>query len=133
MYKQLQGVIGANERVEAEEQVDIYPKFATMILDLVRDMRKDIDPNKEVENAKFKLKDGVDADVALEKLSDIMRELLFFETMGARNQKSSEIEAKLFGTLSTLDDFVSENLQDGEEHADRIRDELGAKFNALRG
>lgn len=111
---------------------EIYASFASEIQDIIRQIKYDIDPEKDPKDPKFILNDNADRVSALEKLSDMVRTLVFFETMNAKRKSPKEVESDLFKLLSELDSFVTKNIKNGEELADKLREELGAIFASLK-
>jgi len=123
------------ERVDAKgenKDSEIYAKFAGIIQERIREIKLSLDPDKEPKKSKYQLKDGINSDELLEKLSDMMRTLVFFETMNAKHRSPKDIEAELFGLLSDLDDLITQNCENGENLADALREELGDAYARLQ-
>lgn len=132
MLKQIKRI---TERLDAKgesNEGEIYAQFAGIIQEKIREIKLSIDPDKEPHDGLYQLKDGVEASVLLEKLSDMVRTLVFFETMNAKRRSSQAVESELFGLLSDLDVMINENFKDGEALADALREELGDAFSRLQ-
>ncbi|MDR2081389.1 MAG: hypothetical protein LBP54_05830 [Campylobacteraceae bacterium] len=131
MIKQINRV---TDKVDAEapvtEPVQLYADFASLIQEKIRAIRLDIDTPKD--GAKFILSGNASTSKALEKLSDMIRKLVFFETMINMKKSAENIEAELFKILNELDVFIVNYIQNGEALADEIREELAASYNRLK-
>ncbi|NLC27630.1 MAG: hypothetical protein GX780_02530 [Campylobacteraceae bacterium] len=111
---------------------ETYASFASEIQEIIRQIKSDIDPNRSSRSPKYILNDNADADAVLEDLSDMVRTLVFFETMNAKRKSPKEVESDLFKLLSELDAFVVKNIKNGELLADELREELGRIFASLK-
>ena len=123
------------ERLDAKgerEDGEIYAKFASIIQEKIREIKLSIDPDKEPHSSPYRLKEGIEAEPLLERLSDMVRTLVFFETMNAKRRSSEAVESELFGLLSDLDILINENFENGEELADALREELGDSYARLQ-
>lgn len=123
------------ERLDAKGETqdsEVYAKFAGIIQEKIREIKLCIDPEKSHENSKYQLKEDIEPSSTLEKLSDMTRTLVFFETMNAKRRSSQEIEGELFGLLSDLDNLITQNFQNGENLADALREELGDAYARLQ-
>ncbi len=109
---------------------DKYASFSAHVQEYIRDIKKEI--NKEdKDNVIFALKSDKDIEKAQERLSDFIRKLVFFETSMVRNRSKEQIENELAQLLFDLDDFVRENIENGELIADKMREDLQARFEEL--
>ena len=64
-----------------------YAKFSSIIQEHVREIKNALDSSKiKEEETPFKLQEGRNEAQALEKLSDFIRKLVFFETMMANKK-----------------------------------------------
>ncbi|MFV0481387.1 MAG: hypothetical protein ACK5LP_05330 [Campylobacteraceae bacterium] len=135
-YFMFQQINKVTKKIDAEQEFVDKPKlfaaFSAVIQEKIRSIRLDIDTADKNPNPRFKLKDGVNISNALEKLSDMIRELVFFETMNGRNQNIQDTESKLFGILSEIDKFLQKDIEDGEKIADEVRDELFGEYDRLQ-
>jgi hypothetical protein len=131
MIKQINRI---TNKLDADEENIIQPprlyaNFAGLIQDQIRSIRVDIESKND--DVKFVLLDEANAAEALEKLSDMIRKLVFFETMiGMKNGKNTE--AQLFEILNELDIFITNRIKNGEALADEIREELAASYKQLK-
>ncbi len=107
-----------------------YASFSTHIQEYIRDIKKDInqDSNSDV---LFVLKDTDKKEEASEKLSDFIRKLVFFETLMAKNKTKDQIEAELVQILTDLEAFVRQYIQNGDMLAEKIKEDLQARFQKL--
>ncbi len=107
-----------------------YASFSTHIQEYIRDIKKDIGSSDKSDSL-FVLQDDKELEKAEEKLSDFIRKLVFFETSMAKNRSKSDIESELAQTLIDLDKFVRENIKNGDKIADKIKEDLQARFQQL--
>ncbi len=109
---------------------ELYSKYASIIQEYIRKIRKEIEsPN---EDAKYILLDNTQTKQITNSLSDMLRKLVFFETLLAKQKSDSEIEEELFHLLSSLDKLLKEKFKNGETLADELRDKLYDDFNSLK-
>ena len=109
-----------------------YAQFSSIIQEHVRDIKHALDSTKiKDKESPFKLKEEKNEAQALEKLSDCIRKLVFFETMMAKQKSAKEIEAELFEVLSSLEAFLIEFCDDGENLAEELREQLLAAYEQL--
>ncbi|EAI8933100.1 hypothetical protein CRL64_01660 [Campylobacter coli] len=106
---------------------DIYPKFCDIIDERIREFKD------EVQNNSFTLKDQDKKDELLEKLGDLSRELTFIQTMNLSNKSDSVWQSELFDFLKELEKLLLEYLENGEEEAENLRENLMNEFEKLRG
>jgi hypothetical protein len=85
-----------------------------------------------IETQEFTLLEGKESGAVLERLSDMIRKLVFFETMTGKNSDAAGIESELFKILSELDTLIAASLKDGEKIADAIREELANSYENLK-
>ncbi|MDR0761497.1 MAG: hypothetical protein LBF13_00455 [Campylobacteraceae bacterium] len=131
MIKQINKV---TDKIDADlpviEPTRLYANFAALVQEKIRAIRLDIDTPKE--GAKFVLLEEVNTSEALEKLSDMIRKLVFFETMIGMKNGAQSTEAGLFEILNSLDNFIAASLVNGKELADEIREELAVSYDRLK-
>lgn len=108
-----------------------YSKFSSIIQEHVRTIKNSLDSSKKNNDTPFKLLEGKEEANALEKLSDFIRKLVFFETMMAKQKRAEEIEAELFEVLSGLEDFLKEYCVDGESVSEALREKLLEAYEKL--
>ncbi|EAC2152615.1 hypothetical protein CJY45_00930 [Campylobacter coli] len=106
---------------------DIYPKFCDIIDERIREFKDG------VQNNSFTLKDQDKKDELLEKLGDLSRELAFIQTMNLSNKSDSVWQSELFDFLKELEKLLLEYLENGEEEAENLRENLMNEFEKLRG
>jgi hypothetical protein len=132
MIKQINNV---TTKLDDEDEIitdlKLYSNFASAIQEKIRAVRLGIEAQSSAES-QFRLLGNVDNAVALEKLSDMIRKLVFFETMMGKKNDSASIEKELFEILNELDLFISNSLENGEKIADDIREELAASYSQLK-
>lgn len=58
------------------------------------------------------------------KIDDFIKELKFIQTMNANRKDSKIWENSLFTFLDKIDKFINTNTKNGEENADRLRNNL---------
>jgi hypothetical protein len=105
-----------------------YANFSVSVQNYIRIIKNDIDSTKEKDGAKFVLKESIDEKESIELLADFLRKLVFFETLLAKNKTSQEIESELFAILDSIDNFVREKCENGEELADELKEFLYNDF-----
>lgn len=120
MVRQIGKITRRLDRAQNVNAFARYSKFSAIIQEHVREIKQSIDQTKDVSVRKYKLLETVNAPQALEELSDMIRKLVFFETMMARQKSSEEIEAELFEILTHLEKFLQSNCQDGETLSDEF-------------
>jgi len=108
-----------------------YAKFSSIIQEHVREIKNTLDSSKVSQETPFKLLPGKSELEALEKLSDYIRKLVFFETMMAKQKSAKEIEAELFEVLNGLETFLSEFCEDGENLAEGLREKLLVEYEQI--
>jgi hypothetical protein len=141
MIKQINRV---TERIDDEATSDpkLYADFSAVIQQTIRQMRLDIEAGAQpaaptggidvIPVRRYVLAEFADKAIALEKLSDMIRKLVFFETMMGRNTDPKQIEQELFGVLQELDEFITQSLQEGAKIADEVREELFQSYEQLK-
>ncbi|NOX15099.1 MAG: hypothetical protein GXP61_03580 [Epsilonproteobacteria bacterium] len=117
--------------IDALNPYDRYASFSAHIQEYIRDIKKDI-TSTDTQNSLFVLNDGKNLEKTEEKLSDYIRNLVFFETSMAKNRTKEDIEAQIAQILINLDGFVKENIKDGEQIAEKMREDLQSRFKELR-
>lgn len=130
MIRQI-GKITGGMQTKQTGSFEKYAKFSSVIQEHVREIKQSIDTSKEKENPKFRLVEGRNENQALEKLSDFIRKLVFFETMMAKQKNPKEIEAELFEVLNGLEIFLKEFCQDGENLSEELREILLNAYEQL--
>ena len=108
-----------------------YAKFSSVIQEYVREIKNSLDSSKSVEERTYKLLADKNEVQALEKLSDFIRKLVFFETMMAKQKSAKEIEAELFEVLNGLEAFLIEFCADGENLAEILREKLLVAYEQI--
>jgi hypothetical protein len=117
--------------LEALNPHEKYASFSAHIQEYIRDIKREIS-KEDKSDVIFALKEGKDEEKAQERLSDFIRKLVFFETSMAKNRSKEQIESELAQLLFDLDDFVRENIENGELIAEKMREDLQARFEDLR-
>lgn len=116
----------------SKSSFELYAKFSTFIQEHVRVIKNSMDSSKTVEERKFKLLEGRNEAQALEKLSDFIRKLVFFETMMAKQKSDQEVEAELFEILNGLETFLMEFCEDGERLSEELRETFLNAYEKLQ-
>ncbi len=111
---------------EEEKVFEIYSTFAIKAEEYLREIKKNI------ENGTFELKEGKSENEIKEKILEAIRELLFFETVGAKKLSKKEAEERLFNILSKIDQELEESLKNGEEIADNLREKLQKDYEKIK-
>ena len=131
LIKQIGKLTNKLDTVSEENSYDRYAQFSAIIQENVREIKQSLDSSKTLTERPFKLLEGKNEAEALEKLSDFIRKLVFFESMMAKKKSSDEIEADLFELLSNLDNFLKEYCVDGEALSDVLREKLLEAYEDL--
>ncbi len=109
-----------------------YAKFSSIIQEHVREIKNALDSSKiKEEETPFKLQEGRNEAQALEKLSDFIGKLVFFETMMEKQKSAKEIESELFEVLTALEKFLGEFCVEGEALAEALRERLLEAYQQL--
>jgi len=130
MIRQIGKITGGIETKQTGS-FEKYANFSSIIQEYVREIKASVDTSKEREDRKFKLVEGRNENQALEKLSDFIRKLVFFETMMAKQKNQKEIEAELFEVLNGLEIFLKEFCEDGENLSEELREKLLEAYEQL--
>ena len=117
--------------VDALNPYDKYASFSAHIQEYIRDMKKEIE-KEDKSDVIFSLLDGIELKKAQEELSDFIRKLVFFETSMAKNRSKEQIENDLAQILFSLDSFVRKNIENGDLIADKMKEDLQARFEKLQ-
>ncbi len=107
---------------------EAYAAFSAKIQEYIRKIKKDIDDDLSSQNPQYFLKKESDQKVVVKELTNLIRELSFYETVLAKKKSSDEIESGLFEILSKLDSLIKENFQDGEKIADQLREDFHKEY-----
>lgn len=132
MVKQINKITQNIDSQSIENNPNVYANFSAFIQEKVRAIKADIDHTKNVPNPTFILLHEEDEDSSLEFLADSIRKLVFLETMNAKRKSPKEVENELFKLLSSIDDFLTSKIKNGQELADNLRDEFSEQFNKLQ-
>jgi len=108
-----------------------YASFSAHIQEYIRDIKKEI-VKEDKSDVVFALLEGKDVEKAEEQLSNFIRKLVFFETSMAKNRAKEQIENDLTQILFDIDGFVRENIKNGDLIADKMKEDLQARFEELR-
>ena len=108
-----------------------YASFSAHIQEYIRDIKKEI-AKEDKSDVIFALLEGKDVEKAEEQLSNFIRKLVFFETSMAKNRAKEQIENDLTQILFDLDSFVRENIKNGDLIADKMKEDLQARFEELK-
>lgn len=109
-----------------------YAVFAGVIQQKLREIKNDIDSSKEKENPTYKLNKLASEEKTLERISNLIRKLVFFETLNYKNKSKSKVENELFVILSEIDELVLNSLEDGENVSDELRNTLSSEFEKIQ-
>lgn len=109
-----------------------YAVFAGVIQQKLREIKNDIDSSKEKENPTYKLNKLASEEKTLERISNLIRKLVFFETLNYKNKSKSKVENELFMILSEIDELVLNSLEDGENVSDELRNTLSSEFEKIQ-
>jgi len=131
MIKQIGNITQRLDRAQDADAFERYAKFSAMIQEHVRAMKQSIDSSKHEDERAYMLIDESQEAYALEQLSDMIRKLVFFETMTARQKNSQEIEAELFEILNTLEQFLTTYCKEGEALSEKLRESLMVAYETL--
>lgn len=103
---------------------ETYAAYSSKIQEYIRTVKNDIDSDHDVENPIFILKESTKSKALTKQLADLIRKLVFFETLLAKKKSAEEVEESMFAILDEFDKLVREECVDGETLADQIRDKL---------
>lgn len=120
LYKQI-NKITQNITIEDENPNLAYSKFCDAIDEQIAILRQLAQDDKIVELNK--------KDEILESLSDFSKELVFIESLNSKD--STQWQSKLFALLNRVDDFVESHFIDGDQVANKIKENLKEEFNKL--
>lgn len=132
MVKQINSVTGKIDQQSITNEPSIYSNFAGYIQEKIRTIKTDIDSTKNRQAPTFLLINEADEEKSLEFLADTIRKLVFFETMNSRRKNQKEVEAELFEVLQNIEEFLQEKIQNGDQLAENLRDELFNYYTKLQ-
>jgi len=132
MIKQIGKITNKMDTKQESASYDLYAQFSSIIQERVRSIKQSIDTSKEVPVRTYVLVQGKDESEALEKLSNFIRKLVFFETMMAKQKSVSEIEAELFEVLNGLELFLKDFCENGEALSDELRESLLKAYEEIQ-
>lgn len=132
MVKQINSVTGKIDQQSITNEPSIYSNFAGYIQEKIRTIKTDIDSTKNRQAPTFLLINEADEEKSLEFLADTIRKLVFFETMNSRRKNQKEVEAELFEVLQNIEEFLQEKIQNGDQLAENLRDELFSYYTKLQ-
>ncbi len=124
LYLNIKKITDKLDRAE-NPSYKIYSTFAAKVEEYVEEIRDSI-------GNKYLLKNENDQKEIKEKLSEIVRELKFFETVSVKRMEKEEAEEKLFDILSELDSILEKNFVNGREKADELREKLQKNFEEIK-
>ncbi|MCX2682564.1 hypothetical protein OQH60_01560 [Campylobacter sp. MIT 21-1685] len=104
---------------------DLYPKFCECIDEKIRNFKE------QIQQEKLQLKNEHTKDILLEKLGDFSRELTFIQTMNLSKKNDEIWQEELFSFLKEIENTLLEFLENGEQEAEKLRNELMREFEAL--
>lgn len=110
----------------------IYSLFAGVIQQKLRLIKNDIDSSKVAKNPTYKLNKLASEEKTLERISNLIRKLVFFETLNYKNKSKSKVENELFAILSEIDELVINSLENGQDISDELRNTLLDEFQKLQ-
>ena len=70
-------------------------------------------------------------DVALEKLSNLNKKIVFIETMSSRSNSEEDWEARIFEFLQSVESFIDETFINSDVLKDSMRERLWVEFASL--
>lgn len=70
-------------------------------------------------------------DVALEKLSNLNKKIVFIETMSSRSNSEEDWEARIFEFLQSVESFIEETFVNSDALKDSMRERLWMEFASL--
>lgn len=109
-----------------------YALFAGVIQQKLREIKNDIDSSKEKENPTYILNNLASEEKTLERISNLIRKLVFFETLNYKNKSKSKVENELFVILSEIDELILNSLENGENISDELRNTLLSEFEKIQ-
>jgi len=126
LYKNLKKITDRLDIIE-DSSFEIYSNFAVKAEEYLREIKNDIEKEE-----KLFLKERTKKKEIAEKFLDLIRELLFFETIQAKQMKKAEAEEKLFEILSSADEIIRKEIKEGEKIADSLREKLLNDYEKIK-
>ncbi len=125
LYRQIQKI---SDRADEEEIMQNdparYVKFCDTIDRNLRSLSDSI-KNEDV------LEQNANEDEILNQIANFSREITFIQTSHSTNENPKIWENKLFEFLNKVDNFISQNFKNGNEVADKFRQNLMNEFQNL--
>lgn len=115
------------KKIEKEEdKSSFYSSFSLKIEERLREIRDNVQKDilkLENENLKKEFED---------KISDLIRDTLFFETIEAKKLNNEKAEERLFKILSNTEEIIKKYLKEGEKIADNLREKLYDDYEQIK-
>jgi len=105
-----------------------YAKFSIKIQEYIRALKKDLDEDIECSNPRFCKNDKCDERSVMRELNELIRKASLYETTLAKGKKRKEVEADFIEILQRLDKVIETSCVDGEEEAEKLRDEIHQEY-----
>ena len=125
LYRQIQKI---SDRADEEEIMRNdparYVKFCDTIDKNLRNLSDSI-KNEDV------LEQNANEDEILNQIANFSREITFIQTSHSTNENPKIWENKLFEFFNKVDNFISQNFKNGDEVADKFRQNLMNEFQNL--
>ncbi len=130
MYKNINTI---TEKLDenSEGGYERFAAFAALVIDEIRQLKRDLDDEIKKEHPIYRKKEGMDTRDIVKKLGDLIRQTSFYETVLAKRKPAKEAEAELAEILLDLDRIIREYCESGDVLADRLREKLQHAYEEL--
>ncbi len=132
MYQNINKVTQKIEQ-SSNDKHPSFSKFATKIIETIREVKKDLDSDMECENPHFCKNDQCDEKEVIKALNDLIRRASFYEGERAKSFSRREAEAEFVDILQKFEEIVRHSCINGQEEALKLKDELHKSYQELIG
>ncbi len=132
MYQNINKVTQKIEQTSVDKQPS-FSKFASKIIDTIREVKKDLDSDMECENPRFCKQDHCDEKEVVKQLNDLIRRASFYEGERAKGISRREAEAEFVDILQKFEEIVQSSCVNGQKEALKLKEELHKAYRELVG
>ncbi|RUM66942.1 MAG: hypothetical protein DSZ06_02320 [Sulfurospirillum sp.] len=132
MYQNINKVTKKIEE-NARDNSPRYAKFASTIIDKIREVKRDLDSDMECENPKLCKNESCDEKSIVKELNTLIRRASLYEGSLAKGKRRKEIEGDLADILMRFENIIKDSCVNGRVEASKIKYELQNEYQKLLG
>lgn len=129
LYQNINHITNHLDSLE-DKSFELYSEYSLFINGIIKKIKEDIE--SPTENSKYRLNMGVNPIIISDSLSALIRKLVFFETILAKQKSKEEIEGELFKVLSSLEKIILESFQNQKSLAEDLNGLFQYEFEVLQ-